>query len=195
MVLKKKKLSVNSVLTIVLSVLLVLSLAIGFTGAWFTSKAELGNINLGGLEMGEVKVSAEASGVTLYGSTHNGSTYVKGSEVTDRTNVVPGDWIEATITVTNDSTVDAYILVYEVAGQKWYNMAGAEVTVDGSLASAEAVAGADGSFLVQGNVPTTETLQTKTVNDFVKTNYKVVAVQSDNIIQADAWTELKALVA
>ena len=196
MELKKRKLSVSSVLTIVLAVLLVLSLSIGFTGAWFTSKANLGSISLGSLTLGKIEVSAEASAVKLYGADANNS-YAKGAEVNDRTYVVPGDYIEATITITNTSTADAYILVYETVGAKWYNMAGTEVTVDGALTSALAVDGADGSFPVSGQVPTSEVQSTpaKSVNDYVKTSYKVVAVQADNISQTDAWAQLKGLIA
>lgn len=54
MELKKKSISIHTVVTIVLAVLLALSLALGLTGAWFTDKATgTGNVNFGKVEIGD----------------------------------------------------------------------------------------------------------------------------------------------
>ena len=196
MVLKKKSLSVSSVLTIVLAVLLVLSIAMGFTGAWFTDKAEFDSINLGGISLGQIKVTAEASNAELYGSHKVGNDYViNDTAETTRKVVLPGDYIKATITVTNSSSADAYILVYDVNAKLWYNLDGDPVTVDGSLESAKyAPTVTEKTFDVEGSVATTEENQDKELEDYIQFNYEVVACQAVNIDQADAWEELKGLV-
>ena len=59
MVLKKRTMSISTVMCIVLAVLLVFSLALGFTGAWFTDSASNG---IGGtqLQFGTVKVEEKS---------------------------------------------------------------------------------------------------------------------------------------
>ena len=196
MELKKRTLSVNSVMIIVLAVLLVLSIGVGFTGAWFTDKAEFEQVDLGEIKLGKIEVSAVASDATLYGSTYTGGEYVKNAQPeTTRTKVLPGDYITATIKVTNTSTADAYILVYDKAESKWYNLEGTEITEGGSLEATKESAGVGGTFNVEGSVATTETDQSQELSAYIQFNYDVVACQAANISQADAWGQLKALVA
>ena len=60
MELKKRSMSTSTVMCVVLAVLLVISIALGFTGAWFTDKAS-GNETV---NFGEVKLGAQSITIT-----------------------------------------------------------------------------------------------------------------------------------
>ena len=77
-----KKMSKSSIAVIVLSILLVLSLILGFTGAWFTDKAESGD-KKADFDWGTVKVQYEEN------AENTGKWLSKDNAVV--TTVLPGD--------------------------------------------------------------------------------------------------------
>lgn len=65
MELKKKSISIHTVVTIVLAVLLALSLALGLTGAWFTDKATgSSTVNFGEVKLGKQSITITPASTT-----------------------------------------------------------------------------------------------------------------------------------
>ncbi len=102
-----KKMSKSSIAVIVLSILLVLSLILGFTGAWFTDdkKTDLSN---DGLKFGTVAIKLDEGSAAEW----KNKGYTKETETT---NIVPGSSMAATLTLSNTGTEDVYIKVESVA--------------------------------------------------------------------------------
>ena len=94
-----KKMSKSSIAVIVLSILLVLSLILGFTGAWFTDKAD----------------KSESDATIHWGAVRVAYTAGEGSKwtVADVSkNVLPGDKYDMSGTISfTDATVEMYMLV------------------------------------------------------------------------------------
>ena len=90
-----KKMSKSSIAVIVLSILLVLSLILGFTGAWFTDQAN-GDVTGTGT-FGTVKITSATASVSMAEGDAN-----------EITNLVPGCKLKLTGTIENGSTVDVY---------------------------------------------------------------------------------------
>jgi hypothetical protein len=104
---KSKKMSKTSIAVIVLAILLVLSLCLGITGAWFTDKDS--GANEKALTFGLVKI-----GIDDADDTENGQQYIKfeAAEGSFENNLVlPGDVYNFNGSITNESTVDTYVLV------------------------------------------------------------------------------------
>ena len=123
-----KKMSKSSVTVIVLSILLVLSMLLGLTGAWFTREASDETTGLGDLVMGslgEVTITAEAA------------VWTKADSDADRTVVMPGDTVtcgSVSIAYSNAGTEDeVFYLISD--GAKYYTIEG------GALVEATANAG------------------------------------------------------
>ncbi len=103
---KSKKMSKTSIAIIVLALLLVLSMVMGLTGAWFTSSDKNGpNGESATINMGSVKVALTADtamGAVQYGS-RNGDAVVQ--------KLVDGDNLTIVYGVDNTSDVDIYYAI------------------------------------------------------------------------------------
>lgn len=98
---KSKKMSKGSLAVIILAVLLVLSMVLGLTGAWFTDKkngGSNGSANFGKVSLAEITDTDYKVGE--WTGTAENNLLVPGSSV-----AVSGG------TITNDGTVSAYVLV------------------------------------------------------------------------------------
>ena len=92
-----KKMSKSSIAVIVLSILLVLSLILGFTGAWFTDKKDSGTDNNGTLTFGKIALSSVATNI---------------ADVKTWEKALPGDSKDLTGTVVVEGGSEAmYVLV------------------------------------------------------------------------------------
>ncbi len=92
-----KKMSKSSIAVIVLSILLVLSLILGFTGAWFTDKKDSGTDNKGTLTFGKIALSSVATNI---------------ADVKTWVNALPGDSKDLTGEVVVEGNSEAmYVLV------------------------------------------------------------------------------------
>lgn len=117
---KSKKMSKSTVAIVLLSLLLVLSLILTATGAWFTYKAD----NAGGSATGGYTFRDNAMSVAFGDlSSDFGKVYRGAEEVTDHTDIMPGDVIKggslvATFTLPTGKT--AYAIYKEGAGE-WKN--------------------------------------------------------------------------
>ena len=123
---KSKKMSKTSIAVIVLAILLVLSLCLGLTGAWFTDKSD-GNTNEQTIDFGAVRVqyTADAENTkwfnaagTALGETRDvlpGDYYdVKGSIAFSGADV--GMYVLLTVSSTNlDSAYDGLITITDMA--------------------------------------------------------------------------------
>ena len=125
----KKKIIISSILTIAMC----LSLIAGSTFALFTSKSEV-NATIGSAK---VDIDVEASDL-VYKSTLGetlGNAKLDGNEIT-LTNLVPGDYVTFTLTVTNNSTVavNYRALINVVTDDGLYEAL--DITYDGEFVSA-----------------------------------------------------------
>ena len=125
----KKKIIISSILTIAMCV----SLIAGSTFALFTSNSEV-NVTIGSAK---VDIDVEASDL-VYKSTLGetlGNAKLDGNEIT-LTNLVPGDYVTFTLTVTNNSTVavNYRALINVVTDDGLYEAL--DITYDGEFVSA-----------------------------------------------------------
>ena len=123
-----KKMSKSSIAVIVLSILLVLSLILGFTGAWFTDKKDSGkgkDVTFGLVKIGEVSADAIS---------------VKNTIADVDTFAMPGSVVAVKATVKNESTATIYAR-YKIA-----------VTGDAADKLTFAGADAEGYYYVEGTL-------------------------------------------
>ena len=169
-----KKMSKSSIAVIVLSILLVLSLILGFTGAWFTDKKtgeeitkDFGTVelNVAATEFGKVTRVSNAAG-----------------EVTGK--IMPGDTIGYTLTVTKAEGSEEFWFAVTVS------ITGLETDITTEIT-------ADKDSAVTGNVELTGATYGNTYQGKqVKLSYVVYAVQKANVATAaDAVALLKTAVA
>ena len=142
-----KKMSKSSIAVIVLSILLVLSLILGFTGAWFTDSKDK-DLSDDSLKFGTVAINLEEGSAAAW--KNRGLT-----KTVETAYIVPGSSMEATLTLSNTGTEDVYIKVGSVAnlsvGDKTLNgVEGITVTLamdtEGANNKATAVDGHDGVY-------------------------------------------------
>ena len=178
-----KKASKSTIAIILLSLLLVLSLILTATGAWFTDSK--GSKEPATAEFGTITLTTDG---TAFGVFDHGSTTLTGK-------VMPGDDVVATITAKNDGNSAMYCLVKLVitvegndkaSVNKWF-------ALDGTDASAtnvtELAAGASGElekgFTLDGTVYG---------NDYegksISVSYEIRAIQVKNVTKAQAYTYL-----
>ena len=96
-----KKMSRTTVAMIALSILLVLSLILTATGAWFTDSAS-GDANVS-IDMGKVDIGATGTATASLASVTTGVTLAN--------KMVDGDTVTVTLTMTNSSDVKIYAAV------------------------------------------------------------------------------------
>lgn len=196
MVKSKNKKSVIAL--VVMAFLLVASIVLAATGAWFTAS---GNANLtdGKLKFGTVALKVEAD-------TGNGVYRADGTtKITDGI-LVAGDQVKSKFTITNESDTAVYYLVksgtkfYKVESGKLVELETAaaqewgtedELTIDYSF-EIETTAEYGDKLIVPGFVAQTITAGAKI--DFFGGACKVAMVQKENISAAGALTELQTLL-
>ena len=110
---KQKKMSKTSIAVIVLALLLVLSMIMGITGAWFTDKVDFPNKQSETLGFGKVDiegVGATTIGYTIYEKTAEGEK--------DYLQLIDGDKITITdeTGIENNSNVDILYVVVKTLG-------------------------------------------------------------------------------
>ena len=152
---KSKKLSRGSLAVLLLALVLACSMVIGMTGAYFTHSAGT-TTNVSSFKYGDVTVAITAGAVLHfdagYGDSHNPATYNSGASI-DRPEVVPGDWLVATVTIRNAGNasydVDAYYGIK--VGSKLYKI------VDNALVEYAANGNADTLLKEESKVAYLET--------------------------------------
>jgi len=118
---KSKKMSKTSIAVIVLALLLVLSLVMGMTGAWFTSKNSV-NVADNALQFGKVGVI----GISAEGVKHERYDSAQSKFVTVNGEVMPGDKVTAgALTFKYDEAqagteTAVYYVIYD--GSKYYKI-------------------------------------------------------------------------
>ena len=142
-----KKMSKSSIAVIVLSILLVLSLILGFTGAWFTDSKNK-DLSDDSLKFGTVAINLEEGSAAAW--KNRGLTKTVETE-----NIVPGSSMAATLTLSNTGTEDVYIKVGSEAklvvdSKELTGVEGITVTLamdtEGANNKATAVDGHDGVY-------------------------------------------------
>ena len=99
---KSKKMSKSAIAIIVLSLLLVLSMVLGLTGAWFTDKVENSEVSSGSLSFGKVDINGSGVySITPVTYESNPALFVDGDKIT----------IADGLTIANSSTVKIIYLV------------------------------------------------------------------------------------
>ena len=175
----KNKIIISSILTIAMC----LSMIAGSTFALFTSESEV-NVTV---TSGEVSVLATAGDVT-YGSTYGstlGNVTKNGNEIILE-NVTPGDFVDFTITVDNQSTVAVkYRTVVTISGDA--ELTGALVVSFGGKTSAEATSDWDtigtdeGDATVAVHISLPDTTGSECQGKTCSISYLVEAVQGNYV--------------
>ncbi|MGN1221891.1 MAG: hypothetical protein ACI4TT_01490 [Christensenellales bacterium] len=198
-----KKMSKSSIAVIVLSILLVLSMILGLTGAWFTDKDNAGNedatLTIGNI--GSVSVTA-----TDY-VWHRLGSETQLDPVNDK--VMPGDYLKAG-SVTIDVTAgdeDVWYLIKGANG-KFYKMGeGALVELAEPAAQSEGLADVtvEGAFVKLGDIALDGTVSgSGTISDSLLMGttvtvagdgYTIAIIQKTNVSDSLALTQLQALLA
>ena len=202
---KSKKMSKTGIAVIVLAILLVLSMVMGMTGAWYTKTAAGDGAQSG-------TISLRDRWLTLTLTVDDGAIEAYRSDKTtqvDLDKVMPGDYIKAdssTFTVSaalagNDedvTSVTAWVFLLNAAGR--YVQSGSittgtpvvfdaiEIDVESETLETDKVAlGAkdgQGYYLVNQNL--TEASMGQNIASFSIGDYSVVAIQSENIADVAA---------
>jgi len=180
-----KKMSKSSIAVIVLSILLVLSLILGFTGAWFTDRTEGSSSDL---QFGIVKLEQTTpSAMTIATRTNAGESDGK---------LMPGDKInvagavtnkgaEAWVSVVASLTFEADYSIEAPEGWSWDT----EKKVLTKTATPVAVA-KDGKVDLATTVTIPEALGNAAANTKVTLTCEVRAIQKANLTAEQAATEL-----
>ena len=132
---KSKKMSKTSIAVIVLAIMLVLSLVLGLTGAWYTNMANPRidgdtytfkmdgwfNFTVKTAGSNSVEIERDANGTGTYSSYHEG-------DPSSLNFVIPGDHIvfsgtQNSITVTAEDATADFWYVYRFNGGNWYGAA------------------------------------------------------------------------
>lgn len=182
---KSKKMSKSTIAVIVLSILLVLSLALGVTSAWFTSK-ENATDNDKSVTFGTVKITSATATVNL----------------DTKKKYVPGDSFTGTVNFVNGSNVKIYY-AYDISASmtvdKETTSLGADyVTISGATAGSD-VKELAGDAQADATTITFSFANTKEDNKLNGKSAKVVltihvyAMQADNIKdKPKSYAELKS---
>ena len=109
---KSKRISKSTVIILALSILLVLSMILGLTGAWFTDSKTSESRDAINLKFGSVNYSISCTQATVKNGEATAEQY-NGDYM-----VVAGTTIETGFTLTNNSTVGTYYMLK--AGSKYY---------------------------------------------------------------------------
>ena len=181
-----KKMSKSSIAVIVLSILLVLSLILGFTGAWFTAKdAGSSNDSL----FGKVAISTEGSKLTYDGD----------KTLATETKLMPGCSVKATVAIKNDTVASEgeggiyYVVKIKISVNNETKQEG--FFVKGETA-AKKVESATDLVVLDNATSVTITAEEKLdgetyTNDFanktVHIEYSVYAIQSAHIEATEAY--------
>ena len=217
---KSKKMSKTGIAVIVLAILLVLSMIMGLTGAWYTAKSDNAStasdysftlrndwITLSASGSGSVSVSREINGtrsdVTVPSANAQGVIpYV----------VMPGDYItssgSASFTVTNSGNVGFYYVIEKDGEAQVDSDEPAASYVAAGASAANAISVADtlelvnsDSILIGASSPYTyEVNHELTYSDHGKVatihfgSYKIFAIQAENVGSAsNAYSLIKSL--
>jgi len=107
---KEKKLTKSSIAIIVLALLLVASLIMGMTGAWFTASSQK-TVTPISLQFGKVEYTLEAN------TTVANQGKQAGTATTAPYLLVAGSTITSEVTITNTSDVDSYYIIDGPSGE------------------------------------------------------------------------------
>ena len=217
---KSKKMSKTGIAVIVLAILLVLSLVMGMTGAWYTATAkQTGDSYTLTLRNSFVSFSASSSAAfTVTRDIDNDGTFgeegVDGEVLTPAEGVytvLPGDHVAGsgavTFTVTNEGDDAFWYAIYKdgvrVSGDAAIHVESghADIVRDGILdldnktleTDKAGLTGSAGSWVVNTALTTASMGQTVAIFDIA--DYEIFAIQSENLTAAQALIELDALAA
>ncbi len=130
---KSKKMSKSAVAIVLLSLLLVLSLILTATGAWFTYTTKNdANGTDGKYTFRDGAMSATIGAMSAdFGKVYRGETVV-----TDHTDIMPGDVIKGgSLDVSFEAKGEGAYIVYRVGEGAWKVLSGADATADNLTAS------------------------------------------------------------
>ena len=205
---KSKKMSKTSVTIIVLALLLVFSLVMGMTGAWFTDReTDAGNktINFGTIN---VKLDT-ATDVGFYGVETGGTALSR--------DLMPGDYVRANLVIAKDSdAVEDFYFVVKISVKVWGANLTGHTTEDAALEiatkdggwqgktqpvaadpehSVAAVLGQAYSHSDLGNLVLGQQLAGNAYGNSyqgcnVKVTYEVRAIQEEHLSAEQAWEML-----
>lgn len=182
-----KKMSKSTVAIVILSLLLVLSLILTATGAWFTSKTDAtGNATI---NFGEVKVSDGAATIT---ANKEGGLYV------------PGDSFTAEVSFKNGSTVEMYY-IYDVTAKVYTDSTKGTELATGLVEITGQDSATTATKLAVGANAEKQTITFNLLNDkedntlngkagvYVEVTIKVYAVQAEHFTPEQALEKLNAM--
>jgi uncharacterized repeat protein (TIGR01451 family) len=196
---KSKKMSKTGIAVIVLALLLVLSMVMGLTGAWFTDKAdgEAQTVHFGSILVG------------LSGDSFTTTRAIVNSD-SETTLVMPGDKVHYAATVTNSGENDLYYLIQVVFVDSVNPTGGFGVDgyyTDGSSKDANGTSQVvtAAKLIPHGNTGNTDSVDlvidvpTSTGNSYqhatLQATLTVYTIQAANIASAEAaYSELTSLV-
>mgnify|MGYP006926048206 CR=1 FL=1 len=189
---KSKKMSKGSLAVIILAVLLVLSMVLGLTGAWFTDKK---NGTDSSLTFGTVKLNVTEGADGVF-------TTARTAGEDETTNVMPGDTLKVDLTVakTDDSADFYYTVILTISAKKAAGTDGvsADLTIPDAIKN-----GLQDTTVYDTSVADTQ-YKAKTVvldgasynNDWqgatITVNYEVRAIQKANLTAENASYMLNA---
>lgn len=203
---KSKKMSKSTVAIVLLSLLLVLSLILTATGAWFTAK-DSDNATGGTLTFGKIgSVEVTASGNLSHKD-------INGDDASSR-NLMPGDKVEAgtitlTYTKTEDATDDVWYLIK--SDENYYTLSesnelvaatteAGEFTASKTVSFTAAVAEVngkklDGTVAGSGSIDEND-VATLTDRQIViaSADYSIAIIQKTNVTATQAYTYLAELL-
>ena len=200
---KSKKMSKTSIAVIVLALLLVLSLCLGITGAWFTDRSGEKSANQT-VKFGDVDIEMSVESAVKHANGTDEAQYVlindsedrapgsQGYETTKEYHVVAGDKIITTFTFTNNSDVDIYYVIKHTNGAttEWLGLNNgvlAQIT-----AAQDLNAGANinaGTTTYTFEIPTT----VQYGGEFQVDGHTVQAVRGETIALLNGTYELRAV--
>lgn len=193
---KSKKMSKSTVAIVLLSLLLVLSLILTATGAWFTSTAPADSAS-SNFKYGTVSGTITAgTNVKHYDATYTTGTGDAADSI-ERQEVLPGDWLVTSVTIKNTSDVDVYYAIKK--GSDYYYINGKTLTAYGEATEAQKIAEDAEALSAYFELH----IETSVVYDdahvagqevsFGGESFTVIFIQADNITAAQALLQLKTM--
>jgi len=208
---KSKKMSKTGIAVIVLAILLVLSMVMGMTGAWYSATSNADGAGSGSFKLRDRWISLSLSSADGVIEAYRSD---KTTKVTDPDGLMPGDYIKAdssvlTLTVTLEgsdtdySSVGAYVFLVNSSNQyvQYADMSGAnafsssnnslvfsaiEIGVTGVTLESKDSLGAKADGYYQVNTGLTEASMGQIVANFSIGDYTVKAIQKENIADISA---------
>lgn len=194
-----KKMSKSTVAVVVLAMLLVLSLVLSATGAWFTHKdSNAADDSSFTFRVTGMNIAIDATAESHIERDEDGDNTYEVTSGIAATDLMPGDKIvggDVTVTFTVANGEDAWYIVK--VGEKWYSADGVEVTEATGLKKVSQISGETNKLTFGGvdvTVPDTtdNTQQGKPYSYAGLGAMEIRMIQTENISQTEAYNALTA---